>query len=1015
MERSAISVLVMALLTGSFTLLAPQLSCAETGWCCRDGALTSTTRNACIDAGGSFVAEPHEAAVECGSSTPSRGGGTPAPGVTVTTTADRPTECRTGGACSLRGALDWAAAHPGPEAITFSLSIDDPGYDDSRGAWVFRFASPLPALKGDGNTIDGTSIKSPKAPSLPHAVTGCPRPAVELDGAGLDVGLLVQGHHNTVTGLSIYSFNGPGLRIEGNGNAVMCCYLGTDIVQRADLGNVNGVALRGSSNNNRIGVPGNGNVISGNRTNGVLVGPGSTNTAIEGNLIGVKGDGETALPNRNGIALEPGSQHTLVGGDGNRSPAWCDRSCNVISGNTGHGVQVVRSDTNLVVANFIGVSADGTKAVGNRDAGVWMLGSRHNRVGGGLPGLGNVISGNRDGVVIQGVADRKPWDNKIEGNLIGTDAHGTGPLPNTGRGVLITVGADKNVVGGSPNQGNVIAGNRLAGVRIDRASSLNHVTNNWIGTTREGRLLGNGQGVALYSGARLNWVGGEAGKGNVIAYNNGDGVHVEGQQTIDNGVASNSIHSNLGKGISLVDGGNGTQRQLRIWRTDLIDAATNTYYVVGEIFPHEVNDPGCRVAIYTDDADEGRWIANPLVVTPMPQDPLRIGWFGASAILKGNRFTFTMSDELGHNTSEFLSADIKAAAQGTLPFDMDYWEVDPDNRIPLNPHYHGGWGIFPPNKDVTKLWKPWSWPVVGDILAGIIDRDRRSYIECGEDAVNPSSVSQLRGFLCGWFMTYRQVVMFDGDLYWETFMDEGTPGFEDIDNNFGMWTPGFAGVHLNSQRYLDPRETSVHERLRCPGDSVCDARDWEDKLGGSFHIGHWVEQTRYFPLLTLEVDRSETFDNWDKHPFWRHLQSDGSHLKGMFDGMRAKVIGRWAMDGYHYCRSEVHPVFGMAVREGTFTPGSGPGTEVWHFFMRRKGGQALCGGWASESRQDWHFRFEGREGTPTARISNLLSNNWAGGVQVSVTGPYDNGDVVVTMHLPDEDDRVCGTITITWN
>mgnify|MGYP000010558049 CR=1 FL=1 len=101
-----------------------------------------------------------------------------------------------------------------------------------------------------------------------------------------------------------------------------------------------------------------------------------------------------------------------------------------------------------------------------------------------------------------------------------------------------------------------------------------------------------------------------------------------------------------------------------------------------------------------------------------------------------------------------------------------------------------------------------------------------------------------------------------------------------------------------------------------------------------------------------------------------------------------------------------------ASSNGSGSP-TGPGTEVWHFFMRRKGGQAVCGGSAWQGRQDWYFRFKGRQLTPAAKVSDLLSNN-PSGAWARLTGPNADNDIVLQIHLPDEDDRLCGTVTIEW-
>ena len=79
---------------------------------------------------------------------------------------------------------------------------------------------------------------------------------------------------------------------------------------------------------------------------------------MQGNLIGVNANGDTALPNRfSGISVQWAG--STVGG-----PTLSAR--NVISGNQGSGVYIswLASDT-TVAGNLIGTSLNGASAIGN--------------------------------------------------------------------------------------------------------------------------------------------------------------------------------------------------------------------------------------------------------------------------------------------------------------------------------------------------------------------------------------------------------------------------------------------------------------------------------------------------------------------------------------------------------------------------------------------------------------------------------------------------------------------------
>ncbi len=149
----------------------------------------------------------------------------------------------------------------------------------------------------------------------------------------------------------------------------------------------------------------------------------------------------------------------------------------------------------------------------------------------------------------------------IQGNLIGTDATGTVPLPNGEEGVFID-SAGGNFVGGSQaGAGNVISGNSRHGVEVSGPTAAdNQISGNRIGTNATGTgPLGNTLHGVYFFNSGPNIVGGgfSSNHPNTIAHNGGDGVAVVfgGVACIKKGIIDNSIHSNGGLGIDLGDDG----------------------------------------------------------------------------------------------------------------------------------------------------------------------------------------------------------------------------------------------------------------------------------------------------------------------------------------------------------------------------------------------------------------------------------------------------------------------------
>ncbi len=329
-------------------------------------------------------------------------------------------------------------------------------------------------------------------------------------------------------------------------NSITGNWIGTSITGNAALGNgENGISVYQEASGNIIGPY---NVISGNTGNGITLGVMVTGTMIVGNWIGTMVGGADALGNtENGIYLDWATNNT-IGGD---SPA----ERNVISGNGNCGIYLDEGETtdNVISGNYIGIDVLGMASVGNHWAGIEIWKTNYNRVGGTAPGERNVISGNGGpGVEIWGGSQ-----NSILGNYIGTNPSGTLALANLD-GVTLVDGADYNVVGGStPQERNIISGNRRDGMIVN-ASSDNTVIGNYIGldVTGTAALSNTADGIALNVGSTDNIVGGATdGERNVISANGHDGILLENAST--NTILGNWIGTDAGGTVPLGNGGHG--------------------------------------------------------------------------------------------------------------------------------------------------------------------------------------------------------------------------------------------------------------------------------------------------------------------------------------------------------------------------------------------------------------------------------------------------------------------------
>ncbi|MGA9340880.1 MAG: hypothetical protein WBV61_00925 [Rhodanobacteraceae bacterium] len=227
-----------------------------------------------------------------------------------------------------------------------------------------------------------------------------------------------------------------------------------------------------------------------------------------------------------------------------------------------------------VYGNFIGTRIDGSALPGVGNSGSALRSGRGTaQIGGTQPWQRNILSGGGNfGVAIAGAAI-------VEGNLIGTDASGTLPIPNgtlgNNAGISIPANvANVRVGGAAPESRNVISGNHAFGIGIGNPSSGPQyvgleIKGNYIGTDWSGtRPLPNGftdprdaqygGGIQLQSNETDStpaMIGGfAAGEANLIAFNRGAGIIAASNsagESFDS--QGNLMHHNHGVGGANID------------------------------------------------------------------------------------------------------------------------------------------------------------------------------------------------------------------------------------------------------------------------------------------------------------------------------------------------------------------------------------------------------------------------------------------------------------------------------
>lgn len=364
---------------------------------------------------------------------------------------------------SLAKAITDANNNPGQDTIEFHIS--------GSGVKTISLTSALPIINEsvtiDGTTqgaghlivingsgisgnVNGLNIQASNVTVRGLVINGFSQAGIGIDGnfsgnsivanylgtnaagtsaSGNGNGITVNGGHgNTIGGTNgttpggactgdcnLLSGNGNGIILLGGTtqNQVLGNFIGTNVNGTNIIHNsFDGILISGANNN----TVGNGassgrNIISGNTDIGVELGSGAQGNLIQGNYIGTNTGGTGGLGNGpgSGIMIATNAKNNTIGGAG---------AGNLISANNGFGILLFPGSTgNKFYGNMIGVTANGSGALGNTSQGIEIQ-SSSNIVGAITAGMGNVINNNgREGVHIK-VVSGNPVKNAIRGNSI---------------------------------------------------------------------------------------------------------------------------------------------------------------------------------------------------------------------------------------------------------------------------------------------------------------------------------------------------------------------------------------------------------------------------------------------------------------------------------------------------------------------------------------------------------------------------------------------------------------------
>jgi hypothetical protein len=409
-------------------------------------------------------------------------------------------------------------------------------------------------------------------------------PVVEIDCAGRAGLRFSRGSAGSqLLGVAVDDASGDGVTLQAGSITIDADYIGLDLAGRPAGNRGDGLYLSPSSSRDLIGLNPAGatgvvaNVISANGRNGIAL-RGSSGDTLVSNRVGTNPAGTAALGNRaNGLLLAGGARRDEIGGTAFVDPATGQANDptgnegtvtpvfvvpplgNLISGNRRAGVLITSGSAgNVLNGNFIGTTADGDAALGNRGDGVLIVRADRNSLVGcrfvNNPfAYYNVVSANGgDGLAVTDSAG-----TVVQGNFFGVGANNTTVLGNRRNGIAVGGTSVSTQVGGVIPLGNVSSGNGENGIAVT-GRVRGFVTFNTFG----GLLAFKGAAPNHHDGLLITATGGDnLARTNVFSGNDRNGIEISGNargMTVDPDIVGMNTRGtgalpNHGDGV-LIDG-----------------------------------------------------------------------------------------------------------------------------------------------------------------------------------------------------------------------------------------------------------------------------------------------------------------------------------------------------------------------------------------------------------------------------------------------------------------------------